>query len=42
MRTARQRAREVQGDPSWMAYVLYAHPNARVVLERALAEEAHG
>jgi chaperonin GroEL len=41
MRSARQRAREVPGDPSWMAYVLYAHPNARVVLERTATEGAH-
>jgi len=41
MRTARLRTRDVRGDPSWMAYVLYAHPNARVVFGPA-AEEAHG
>jgi CHAT domain-containing protein len=41
MRTARQRARDVRGDPSWMAYVLYAHPNARVALKRVAPEEVH-
>lgn len=32
MRTARRTARRAKGDPTWMAYVLFAHPGARVAL----------
>jgi CHAT domain-containing protein len=32
MREARMTARAMKGDPTWMAYVLFAHPNARVAL----------
>src|SRR5205823_5141577 len=31
MRTARRRVRELApGDPTWVAYTIYGHPNARV------------
>jgi CHAT domain-containing protein len=35
MRAARTRARAADGDPTWLAYVLYAQPNARVKLADA-------
>ena len=32
MREARITARAAKGDPTWMAYVLFAHPNVRVAV----------